>query len=122
MMLHQGSNWRGVAVLEVIDPIPFAGMLVAFLPGTTAYVRRALVMVPLFTLMIGPVQAIALTGLCSAVALSSGAGAATLSGGRGGAACCRAAFAISSAPSFWSMRTRHSKVMHGRFVLWPLSF
>ena len=58
--------------LEVIDPMLFAGMLVAFFAsGMTAYAGfgGALVMVPLFTLMIGPVQAIALTGLCSAVAL-----------------------------------------------------
>ena len=58
--------------LEVINPMLFAGMLVAFFAsGMTAYAGfgGALVMVPLFTLMIGPVQAIALTGLCSAVAL-----------------------------------------------------
>lgn len=58
--------------LDVIDPVLFAGMLVAFFAsGMTAYAGfgGALVMVPLFTLMIGPVQAIALTGLCSAIAL-----------------------------------------------------
>ena len=58
--------------LEVIDPMLFAGMLVAFFAsGMTAYsgFGGALVMVPLFTLMLGPVQAIALTGLCSAIAL-----------------------------------------------------
>ena len=58
--------------LEVIDPVLFASMLVAFFAsGMTAYAGfgGALVMVPLFTLMIGPVQAIALTGMCSAIAL-----------------------------------------------------
>ena len=57
---------------EVIDPVLFASMLVAFFAsGMTAYAGfgGALVMVPLFTLMIGPVQAIALTGLCGSVAL-----------------------------------------------------
>ena len=44
--------------LEVIDPMLFAGMHVAFFAsGMTAYAGfgGALVMVPLFTLMIGPV-------------------------------------------------------------------
>ena len=59
--------------LEVIDPVLFAGMLVAFFAsGMTAYAGfgGALIMVPLFTLMIDPVQAIALTGMCSAIALA----------------------------------------------------
>lgn len=57
---------------EIFDAVLVIGMLVAFFAsGMTAYAGfgGALVMVPLFTLMIGPVQAIALTGICSLVAL-----------------------------------------------------
>ncbi len=58
--------------LVVIEPVLFAGIHVAYLAsGMTAYAAfgGAPVMVPLFTLLIGPVQATALTGICSAIAL-----------------------------------------------------
>lgn len=58
--------------LDVFDIVLVAGMLVAiFASGMTAFAGfgGALVMVPLFTFLIGPVQAIALMAMCSAVAL-----------------------------------------------------
>ena len=58
--------------IEVVDVTLAIGVLVAlFASGMTAYAGfgGALVMVPVFTLMIGPVQAVALTGICSAIAL-----------------------------------------------------
>ena len=57
---------------EAIEITLILAMLVAFFAsGMTAYAGfgGALVMVPLFTLMIGPIQAIALTGLCNSIAL-----------------------------------------------------
>ena len=57
---------------ETIEITLILAMLVAFFAsGMTAYAGfgGALVMVPLFTLMIGPIQAIALTGLCNSIAL-----------------------------------------------------
>lgn len=57
---------------EIFDIALLVGMVVAFVAsGITAYAGfgGALIMVPLFTLLLGPVQAIALTGLCGAVAL-----------------------------------------------------
>ena len=71
--MQDGWNCPGRSVLfEIFDIILLAGMFVAFFAsGMTAYAGfgGALVMVPLFTLLIGPVQAIALMALCSAVAL-----------------------------------------------------
>ncbi len=58
--------------IEVIDLTLLVGTLVALAAAAmTAYVGfgGALVMVPLFTFLIGPVQAVALTAICSSVAL-----------------------------------------------------
>jgi len=58
--------------LEVFDIILVVGMFVAiFASGMTAYAGfgGALVMVPLFTLLIGPVQAISLVAICGTVSL-----------------------------------------------------
>ena len=57
---------------EIFDIALLVGMGVAFVASSiTAYAGfgGALIMVPLFALLLGPVQAIALTGLCGAVAL-----------------------------------------------------
>ena len=114
--------------LEVIDPVLFAGMLVAFFAsGMTAYAGfgGALVMVPLFTLMIGPVQAIALTGMCSAIALVHLVpGQLALSGGKRRRRLLPGCLSRSrSAPGFWSMRTRHScGYAWAPLFFWPLSF
>ena len=58
---------------EIIDITLVIGVFVAlFSAGMTAYAGfgGALVMVPAFALMIGPVQAVALTAICSAIALT----------------------------------------------------
>lgn len=55
-----------------VDFFLIAGFFITlFASGMTAYAGfgGALVMVPLFALMIGPVQAVSLTGICSAIAL-----------------------------------------------------
>ena len=66
------ANSGGPVLLELFDIVLVAGMFIAlFASGITAYsgFGGALIMVPLFTLLIGPVQAIALMGICSAVSL-----------------------------------------------------
>ena len=59
-------------LLEILDPDLIFCLLVALAASAmTAYAGfgGALVMVPLLTFLLGPVQAVALTGLCSFVGL-----------------------------------------------------
>ena len=60
-------------MLEIIDPQLILAVLIAITAAAlTSYVGfgGALIMVPLFTILFGPVDAIAITTLCSVLSLS----------------------------------------------------